>query len=121
MWISAEGGFDTVAVPEPTSYLSTGLLAALEALPRRELRRLSSRASDVGDAIFLSLKALQMRPDDTDEFVGVALPDEYVCHVPGDETLLDGLIAQVQAMPPRWRLDAALILEDAIDQILESA
>lgn len=74
MWVSRTGGFDTVAVSDPSVHLTAALLGTLQRMSVDLLSELSEKADSLSDEVFLHLRSLELAPDTTDEFCRSSAP-----------------------------------------------
>lgn len=110
MWITPDGRFNTVALPEPREVLTpralTGLMRLRDAVGAERIGAELEQA----EASFLEP---EFEPDADDAFVGVAPP---VGLLDGEFDSLDALIEAVGRVPERWQLDILEALSDLNDQ-----
>ena len=116
MWIVNGGGFETVSVPEPLSFFEDALLKELAKAADEDLQSLLQEAADKSDAVLSHLQTLGMPEDSDDAYEWESLPGSIRFRWPRDgESLLD----QIDRVDLRWRLDAAMAMEEGIVELLE--
>jgi len=110
MWIDDQGVCHTVALPDPTTLMSTVFRDSLDRL----LATSGEAVAEVlgtEEARFYKDRA-RTRPDGTDEaeFVRVAAPEVLTDSV----GTIDDLRSQIRRVDCRWRLDALVALDDYV-------
>jgi len=121
MWLSADGRFHTVAVPDPRTVvfleLSTG--RPLGRLAEGHLLRLQESVEALEERCYGDAAALGF-----DAATEAAFVDEVPEHVrlvltgTTAEELATSLEQQVDALPVRWRLDRLMALEALLDEVV---
>jgi hypothetical protein len=114
VWRSADGRFNTVAVPSPSSVLGQGVAAHLERLvDLHGPERLDAALERAQDRVFAEAAE---EWDQSEEDRHKALVPEWS----GEVELVDDpdafFSALAAASGPRWALDVLLAAEDAADQ-----
>jgi hypothetical protein len=124
MWIGERGELHVMHAPLWPS-LGPVLRHRLAASPLPELRAIGRALADAGldpASLFEEFHRAQHQAADPPEgeekrFVGVALPQdlrlEVAAEIPADR-LGSELVAAVQEVPPRWRPDVVLALDDLL-------
>lgn len=117
MWITAEGGFETISIAEPLEYFDAELLEWLRKMDDAELTELCDAAATMSDEVYDDLEAMNLPVDDSTEFAWQALPATIRFRIP---LLGESVFDQIASIDVRWRLDAAMALEEGLS-VLEDA
>jgi hypothetical protein len=117
MWITAEGGFETISIAEPLEYFDAELLDWLRTLGDAQLSELCDAAATMSDRVFDELEAMNLPVDDSPQFAWQVLPDTIRFRAPHPR---ESVFDQIASIEVRWRLDAAMALEEGLS-VLEDA
>jgi hypothetical protein len=121
MWLTADGRLHTVAVPDPRTVLSLELSTGrpLGRLPEEQLIRLQAAVEELEGRCVTEAAAIPF-----DAAAEAAYENEVPGHVhvvlagSTAEEQAASLVAQVDALPIRWRLDQVMALEDLLDEVV---
>lgn len=114
MLVTDSGGFETVSVVDPRSHFTLEFQNYLANADDDVVVQLVDAAAAASDRVFLELKALNLAPDEGDEYSGVPLPIEIVLEGPAAGRDAMSVFDQLKDIPDRWRLDAAMVLEEGL-------
>ena len=120
MWLTADGGLHTTAVPDPRSVVLLELATGhpLGRLPEAHLSRLQAAVEELTEHCYAEAAALGFDAATEAPFVG-GVPDQLRLVLAGAsaEEQAASLTRQVAALPIRWRLDRLTALEDLLDEV----
>lgn len=118
MWVTKNGGFETISVADPIAHFSPRLQHFLRQAAVEVLEYLSKATGAASDRVFVELREMRLPEDVDGEFVGDPLPASIVLDLPDERNLDSSMAEELQRVPFRWRLDAAMALEEGVDLIL---
>jgi hypothetical protein len=121
MWLSADGGLHTVAVPDPRAVVVLELATGrpLGRLPEEHLVRLQAAVEELEERCVTEAAALPFDAAAEAAFEN-EVPAQLRVVVTGStaEEQAASLVTQVDALPIRWRLDQVMALEDLLDEVV---
>lgn len=118
MWVTESGGFNTVAIPDPLSRFSERLKLLLTRTDIESLERLSFAAGETSEQVFIELQSMNLKAEEYRDYRGLALPEDVIIDLPDTGDAFDLFRERLRTFPTRWRLDAAMVLEEGIDVLL---
>jgi len=120
MWLTADGGLHTTAVPDPRTVVVLELATGhpLGRLPESHLARLQAAVEELTERCYAEAAALGFDAATEAPFVG-EVPDRARLVLAGvtAEEQAASLTQQAEALPMRWRLDRLTALEDLLDEV----
>ncbi len=119
MWTGSEGGFNTVAVPDPLEYFTRELVDTLRAMSATELREVIEAVVAAGEQVFIELRKAELPPDRSVKYAGQPPPASLSFDLVPGHSVAPCLIQRVKSTPARWRLEAADLAEEAITVVIE--
>lgn len=115
MWKSPDGRANTVALPDPTSAMTSEFVESLRGLEPHGRNVLSTMVEDAQEEFFDLLDDVApTEPTSPDED---ALPVDYLR---GAFTTAEDIADYLKQIDPRWRLDALMAVEDYLDELDDS-
>ncbi|PFG42691.1 uncharacterized protein YuzE [Isoptericola jiangsuensis] len=116
MWIDAEGGTHTVALPDPGSVIAPGLRRLLSAAGHAQRDRVATVLMEQMDAVWEDVEARELRSVGT---AGEPFPSGMLVGATttaDDATASEAAAAAVDALPEEFRLDGIEILLDFLTE-----
>ena len=111
MWVDEHGVAHTVALPKPKVLMTKSFRGSLEALVQSDPRAVEATLETAEEQWF-ETPPTAADPAVEAQFVGLAPPRRILV---GTMEGLPGLLAALELVDERWRLDAILALQDYID------
>jgi hypothetical protein len=112
MWVTGDGQFHTVALPDVTTAMSERFIASLNALSGEDFGQLIEALSDHQDAFLEDFDASGVAvPNASTTPEQDALPDDYL---DAEFDTPDALMTYLDGIDPSWRLDAYVAVEDYV-------
>lgn len=112
MWVTEDGRFHTVALPDVTTAMSERFIASLDALSVKDVELLNETISDRQDAFLEDFDASGVaQPNVPTATEHEALPDDYL-DAEFDSSV--ALLTYLDGIDQNWRLDAYGAVEDYV-------
>lgn len=111
MWVDYDGVAHTVALPRPKQLMTKSFRVSLEVLVQSDPDAVQA-ALEIAEEQVFEVEPAAAAPEVEARFVGLPPPRKILR---GSVEDVSGLVAALDRVDQRWRLDAILALHDYID------
>lgn len=107
MWLDVHGRSHSVSMEEPARVLEEGLRARILHFTSDETTKLLGQLNGYLPHLWEAMEGMQPAENEL-EFVDAEPPNEYRLALPVEGDIGEGILAQIDGVPLRWRSDVAL-------------